>query len=116
MYCKNCGKELPEGSKFCSNCGQSTEDNNNFGNDYNNQSAHQTSSNDSGSFGWAVLGFFIPIVGLVLYLVWRDTAPNNARMAGKGALISVIISAIIFIIELIIAIILEAGSVVVTIR
>ena len=24
MYCRNCGKELPEGSSFCPNCGAQT--------------------------------------------------------------------------------------------
>lgn len=47
---------------------------------------------DSGSFGWAVLGFFIPLVGLILYLVWKDSKPNSAKSAGRGALVSVIIS------------------------
>ncbi len=42
---------------------------------------------DSGSIGWAVLGFFIPLVGLILFLVWRTTKPNCAKMAGIGALV-----------------------------
>ena len=46
------------------------------------------------SFGWAVLGFFIPLAGLILFLVWGQTRPEDAKAAGKGALISVIISAI----------------------
>ncbi|KFI62982.1 hypothetical protein [Bifidobacterium cuniculi] len=45
------------------------------------------SQNDSGSFGWAVLGFLIPIVGLVLFLVWHTTKPKCAKMAGIGALV-----------------------------
>mgnify|MGYP003397494141 FL=1 len=49
-------------------------------------------SNDSGSFGWAVLGFFIPLVGLILWLVWKDTKPKSAKMAGIGALVGVGIS------------------------
>ena len=48
--------------------------------------------NDSGSFGWAVLGFFIPLVGLILWLVWKDTKPKSAKMAGIGALVGVGIS------------------------
>lgn len=43
---------------------------------------------DSGSIGWAFLGCCIPIVGLILFLVWKDTKPNNARKAGIGALVS----------------------------
>ena len=51
--------------------------------------------NDSGSFGWAVLGFIIPLVGLILFLVWRDTKPKCAKKAGVGALVSVILSVVL---------------------
>ena len=47
---------------------------------------------DSGSFGWAVLGFFFPIVGLILVLVWKQSKPKCAKMAGIGALVGVGIS------------------------
>ena len=47
---------------------------------------------DSGSIGWAILGFFIPIVGLVLFLVWKNTKPKCAKMAGIGALVGVCIN------------------------
>lgn len=47
---------------------------------------------DTGSMGWGVLGFFLPLVGLILFLVWQDTRPKDAKMAGKGALIGVIVS------------------------
>ena len=48
--------------------------------------------NDSGSIGWGILGFIIPIVGLILFLVWRNTKPKCAKVAGIGALISVCIN------------------------
>ena len=47
---------------------------------------------DSGSIGWGVLGFFFPIVGLILFLVWKSTKPNCAKVAGIGALIGFILS------------------------
>ena len=56
------------------------------------QPAYSPQSNDSGSFGWAVLGFFIPLVGLILWLVWKDSKPKSAKMAGIGALVGVGIS------------------------
>ena len=49
--------------------------------------AAQPAVNDSGSIGWAVLGFFIPLVGLILFLVWKNTKPQCAKMAGIGAII-----------------------------
>lgn len=42
--------------------------------------------------GWLLLGFFIPIVGLILYLVWKETSPSKAKAAGYGALIGFVIS------------------------
>ena len=55
----------------------------------NPQSYQET---DSGSFGWAVLGFFFPIVGLILFLVWKQSKPKCAKVAGIGALVGVGIS------------------------
>ena len=60
---------------------------------------------DDGNAGWAVLGFFIPIAGLILYLVWKDEYPKRARMCGKGALIFVIVYAALIVFCLLIIII-----------
>lgn len=47
--------------------------------------------NESGSmFGWGVLGFFVCVVGLILFLVWRQERPRASKAAGIGALIGVI--------------------------
>lgn len=46
---------------------------------------------DIPSFGYAVLGFFVPMAGLILYLVWREETPLRAKSAGKGALVGVIV-------------------------
>ena len=64
---------------------------------------------DSGSmFGWGLLGFFMPMVGLILYLVWKDDYPKKAKAAGKGALISVILGVVAAIISIIIFIVMAA--------
>jgi hypothetical protein len=47
---------------------------------------------DAPSGGFAVLSFFIPIVGLILWLVWKDQYPKKAKSCGKGALIGAIVS------------------------
>lgn len=47
--------------------------------------------NDRGGFLWGLLGFLIPLVGLILYLVWIDDRPRTARSAGMGALTLVLI-------------------------
>ncbi len=89
-YCSKCGKEIMDEAVICPGCGCSQETKT-----VQNQA-------DSSSFGWALLGFCIPIVGLILYLVWKDNTPLKAKSAGKGALVSVIVSAVIYIIYAII--------------
>jgi preprotein translocase subunit SecD len=45
---------------------------------------------DHSSIGFGILGFLIPIAGLILFLVWKDQMPKKAKSAGLGALIGVI--------------------------
>jgi len=40
---------------------------------------------------WALLGFFVPIAGIVLYLVWRYERINDGKYALIGAIIGAII-------------------------
>ena len=91
MYCKRCGAQIDNGSAFCPNCGAPQGD----GQGYYQQS--RPSNYDSGSIGWGILGFFFPMVGLILWLVWMNDRPLSAKMAGLGALVSVIFSVVMFI-------------------
>ena len=77
MYCRNCGKEINENAVICMNCGCVTG---------NMKPAWQ----DAPSVGYAILGFFLPLIGFILYLTWKREFPLRARSAGKGTLIGVI--------------------------
>ena len=50
---------------------------------------------DNGSFGWAVLGFFVPIVGLVLWIVWHSTRPRDSKMSRNGFIASIALGILI---------------------
>ena len=89
-YCKNCGKEIDDNAVVCLNCGSSQ------------QATPQVV--DNGGFGWGLLGCCIPIVGLILFLVWKDTKPKTAKAAGIGALVSVGISVAYYILMMVIGI------------
>ena len=52
---------------------------------------------DDGGFLWGLLGCCIPIVGLILYLVWKNERPKTAKAAGIGALVSVCIGILYYI-------------------
>ena len=77
-YCSNCGNEIKDGADVCLNCGKQISNEKN--------SIKQTSTEDDGTL-YGFLGFCIPIVGLILFLVWQESKPNSAKAAGVGALI-----------------------------
>ncbi len=88
MYCKNCGRTVDDTSSYCNNCGARIDN-----------KPNADASEDSLSLGFAIFGFFIPIVGLILFLIYEEKKPKRAKSAGKGALIG-------FITEIVLAIIL----------
>lgn len=85
-YCKNCGQQIDNQAAICPNCGVA-------------QNA-KPAVTDNGGFGWGLLGCCIPIVGLILFLVWKDSKPNTAKAAGIGALVSVGISIVYYILTI----------------
>lgn len=102
-YCKNCGADAGEAS-FCPNCGTSTA-----------QApvapattptpapapaptysyANSSASGDASSIGFAVLSAFFPIVGLVLFFVWKDQYPLKAKSCITGAIVGFILSVVV---------------------
>ena len=49
---------------------------------------------DKGSFGWAVLGFFFPLIGFILFLCWKNKRHGDAKKAGTGALVGFLLSVV----------------------
>lgn len=76
---------------------------------YGQQSYMGQQPADTGSFGWAVLGFFFPIVGLILFLVWKSEKPVSAKQAGMGALASVISTVVLWILLIVFAVIVGSA-------
>ena len=103
MYCQNCGVEVSDNTTICPQCGY--------------RQAPLTTETpyasyemvDTGHIGWGILGFLIPIVGLILFLVWHDSEPKTARMAGKGALVRVIVTAAVVVLVTVLSIVFGIG-------
>ena len=83
MFCKNCGKEIPDNSITCTNCGAPT------GN-----------AEDTSNVGWALLGFFVPVAGIVLYFVWKNQKPKTAKKCITGFFVNLGISIILVILSI----------------
>ncbi|MBP5242246.1 MAG: zinc ribbon domain-containing protein [Clostridia bacterium] len=103
MYCKHCGKQINDDMSFCPYCGGSI----------NGQAPVQAQPTevDAPNMGYAVLGFLIPIVGLILYLIWKDQFPLRAKSAGKGALVALIVNIVFGFLFVIFYVILVAAAI-----
>lgn len=86
MFCRNCGQEIDDNAIVCPNCGtaQKADPNMYVSNPMPNAPA------DTGGILWGLLGCCIPIVGLILFLVWKNEKPNTAKAAGIGAIVGVV--------------------------
>lgn len=91
-FCKKCGIRIEDNAAFCPVCGAAQRDGQN------------SASNDQGGFGWGLLGFCIPIVGFILWLVWKDEKPNKAHSVCTGAWVSVVISVVLNLLAMVIGI------------
>ena len=84
-FCRQCGKVLEEGDDYCPKCGAPQHDAPSY------ETPSSSAAADRGGIGWTILGFFIPLAGLIIYLLWKDQKPNTAHMAGLGALVWLIV-------------------------
>lgn len=110
MFCRNCGKQLEDSFKVCPYCGEpvSLEESEarRAENSYESYSSYTSVSSEpkkpsrssaESTGGWKVLGFFLgffgtvlwflPIVSLVLYLIWKNDKPKIAKGIGQFTLI-----------------------------
>jgi len=85
MFCNNCGKEISDKTAVCPHCGAST----------GKVSVGQL---DGPVGGLGVLCFLIPVVGLILYLVWKDEKPVKSKGAGIATICGFILAPIVIII------------------
>lgn len=83
MYCRYCGKEIADQAVICVHCGA--------------QVQRTPAVKDTGSAGWWWLGFLIPLAGLIIWLIYKDDQPKNARKVGIGALVGVITETVLII-------------------
>ena len=53
-------------------------------------------ADDAPSGGFTALSFFVPLAGLIFYIVWRKQYPQKAKSCSKGALIGTIVAILLF--------------------
>jgi len=92
MFCNKCGKEVNDEAVVCIHCGCSLKE---------DISSSYPSPEGAGCF-LSGLSFLIPLLGLILYLVWKDSKPQASKDCGKSALWGVIIGIVLWVISMVI--------------
>ncbi len=86
-YCSHCGQQLDDDAAFCAKCGCAIEG--------SNVRTENYAKYDASSGGMWFLGFLLPLVGLICFLVEKDDRPQRANSAGTGALVGFLFSLIV---------------------
>lgn len=89
ITCKFCGRRIPEKSVGCPYCGKIV----------NPRMSEQTKVDekrvkDEPSFLWGVVGFLIPLLGVILYIIWHESYPSRSASIIKGCLLSIVLGVI----------------------
>lgn len=74
-YCKHCGKKIEDEAIICIHCGRKL-----------------TDEEDKSNTLYNVLAFFLPIVGLILYIADKDKKPIQSKEVLKWTAIGFILS------------------------
>jgi len=97
MFCTNCGQEIDDNADICIHCGVATA-----------KSGSPLNSLDNPSHIPGVAGCCFPIVGIILYFVWKDKKPLSAKLVIKWTLTGLAINVIFTIIYVLIFIMANA--------
>lgn len=114
MRCPNCNHEVKEGMLFCQQCGTKIEalrtpteavatpqainlQESIIPTEKLQKSPVKNAPVEGGTFGWAVLGFLLFPVGLILFFIWRREHPKRAKSSGKGALLGLVLLLLLYI-------------------
>lgn len=88
MKCKNCNMDIHGGMNVCPHCGCYL-NGNTIQNDFSDS---MVVTGDKVNVGFAILSWFIPLAGLIIFLVKKDSSPKTSKVCGLCALISFLLN------------------------
>lgn len=90
-YCSKCGKELLDEAVVCTNCGCAVG---------NTPAKSVADTTDEVNIGFCVLSALIPLFGFIYWPLKHKETPKKAMACGITAIISWVVSMIIYIIAM----------------
>jgi len=80
MYCGDCGKKLNSNSKFCPYCGSRVA----------SENVTVVTNEDSVNVLLVIASFLVPILGVVLFVIYKDKKTKTSKAYGIAALVGFI--------------------------
>ncbi len=74
-YCTKCGAPNDDSALYCEKCGEKLDNT-------TSRKIHPSinqNEEDKASIGYNILAFIIPLVGFILFFMWKDKTPNKAK-------------------------------------
>ncbi len=95
--CPACGKELADDVSYCTNCGHKMNADGSNVNEANTAPIQPAAPapEDKANIGLCVLSVFVPLVGIILWIVQHKQTPKAARAYGLCGIISWVVSALL---------------------
>ena len=94
MYCPGCGKQITVNDHYCPYCGKQLNSDQQPNYNYRPDYSH-VNGDDAPSIGYSIISVFVPIIGIILYFLFKRNYPNRAQACGIAALIGFLINLII---------------------
>lgn len=78
MRCRRCSASIPKGTEMCPECGAQ-------------QIVRESLDRriPDGNIAWGLIGFLMPVIGIVLWIAWRRDRPTDSKLSGQGALLCI---------------------------
>ena len=90
MFCKNCGEYIRENSLYCKRCKSLLL----FSRRKNldkELSDEYYSEKDRNSIGADVISFIMPLIGIILFFIYKDTLPRKSRSIAESLILGCIV-------------------------
>lgn len=96
MYCPNCGSSIHQNAEICVHCGVNV---------HNFSSKTHVALNDKSNIWVNLLSLCcFPLLGIIMFFVWKDKQPKAAKSALIFGLIGLVVSFIIGILSFILGV------------
>ena len=86
MYCSKCGKNISDDANYCQHCGHPIAV---------TQPVKKVENNDTPIGILNLIGYFVPIAGLIMCSIMASSKPKRAKAIGVCALIGFLVKLLI---------------------